>query len=538
MATRFYLSSTVTSPVTPGFAAWTRNTEGDRRKMSPTDGNSVMTSKTFWANQAAAASATCLNRQYISDPMSAGIAFTIGDTVKLVLRCMESAVNDNINRCPICIKVYSADGLTLRATLLALLHYGPNTTEWATALSSKQAADGDAITVAWTTLAGDRLVVEIGGQVSTAAGASVTGTQSFGENGASDLLESEGVATALNPWFEISRDITFLQTISAAGAIATQETFGTPTVIIPQYISNAGAITSLEAFGTGKIILYLSPSGIATLETFGTVKVNLKIAPSGIVSIETFGSAKLILYLLPSGILSVEVFGNATVISGAQFLQPPSINSQEAFGTAKINLRVTPASIASGEAFGTPNVAPEQFLQPGSVPSEESFGVAKLNLNIAPAGIASAETFGSPSLSLKITPSAIVSTETFGTPKLKLTISVSSIPSGEAFGSAKLNLNLSPSGIGSLEAFGVPLVVMPQVVSPASIPTGEAFGNPALVNLILPAGIASEEGLGTPLITIPIRLYPDSVVSGEMLGSCKVILWARYPVIGGKHIIR
>lgn len=221
MATRFYLSSTATSPVTPGFAAWTRNTEGDRRKMSPVDGNSVMTSKTFWANQAAAADATCLNRQYISDPMSPGITFRIGDTVKLVLRCMESAANDNVNRCPICVKVYSEDGLTLRATLLALLHYGPNTTEWATSLSSKQAADGDAITAGWTTLAGDRLVVEIGGQVSSSGGTSVTGTQSFGEDGASDLLESEGVGTALNPWFEISCNITFTTTYSEIGRAQT-----------------------------------------------------------------------------------------------------------------------------------------------------------------------------------------------------------------------------------------------------------------------------------------------------------------------------
>lgn len=212
MATRFYLSATVTTDITPGFAAWTRTSEADRRAMSPTKGSSVMTSKTFWAGVTAAANNSCLNRQYVSAPMSAGIAFTIGDTVKLVLRCMESATNDNINRCPICVKVYSEDGLTLRATLLTLLHYGPNTTEWATSLSSKRAADGDAITAAYTTVAGDRLVVEIGGQVSSSGGTSVTGTQSFGENGASDLLESEGVTTALNPWFEISRNITLRTT--------------------------------------------------------------------------------------------------------------------------------------------------------------------------------------------------------------------------------------------------------------------------------------------------------------------------------------
>lgn len=110
MATRFYLSSTATTPVTPGFAAWTRTTEGDRREMHSAKDSSAMTSKTMWANTSPAANASALNRQYVSKPLAAGIAFAIGDTIKGVVRSMESAVNDNINRLPICVKVYSRDG--------------------------------------------------------------------------------------------------------------------------------------------------------------------------------------------------------------------------------------------------------------------------------------------------------------------------------------------------------------------------------------------------------------------------------------------
>ena len=213
MATRFYLSSTSSPTVTPGFAAWTRTTEGDRRRMSPVKDSSAMTSKTMWAGTSPAANASALNRQYVSNPMDAGIAFTVAQTIKGVLRCMESGTDDNINRQPICVKVYSADGLTLRATLLALLHYGPNTTEWISGtLTSKQLSTGTVFTSAYTTVAGDRLVVEIGGQVSSAGGTSVTGTQSFGSNGASDLLENEAQTAALNPWIEVSTNITFLTT--------------------------------------------------------------------------------------------------------------------------------------------------------------------------------------------------------------------------------------------------------------------------------------------------------------------------------------
>src|SRR5689334_18657280 len=104
MTTRFYLSSTATvAGVTPGFAAWTRTSEADRLAMSKTKDASAMTSKTTFANTSPAANASSLNRQYISEPMSAGIAFITTDTVKCVVRCMESAVNDNVNRGPLAL---------------------------------------------------------------------------------------------------------------------------------------------------------------------------------------------------------------------------------------------------------------------------------------------------------------------------------------------------------------------------------------------------------------------------------------------------
>jgi hypothetical protein len=209
MATRFALSATAATPLTPAFEAWTRTTEGVRRAMSPTKDGSAATSQTIWASGAAAANDSALARQYISDPLRAGITFVTTDTVKCYCRCMESAVNDNINRQPICVKVVSEDGTTLRATLLGLGHVGPNTTEWISGtLTNKTLADGDVLTAGYTTVAGDRLVVEVGGQVSSAGGTSVLGTMSFGAN-TTDLGENETDTTALDPWFEISRTLEF-----------------------------------------------------------------------------------------------------------------------------------------------------------------------------------------------------------------------------------------------------------------------------------------------------------------------------------------
>src|SRR5262245_60407950 len=118
MATRFYLSSTTAADIsTPGFAAYSRTTEALRRKMSPTKDNSAVTSTTIWANGTAAANESALARQFISDPMAAGIAFATTDTINMQVLCQESGTNDNINRNPIALKVYSEDGNTLRATL-------------------------------------------------------------------------------------------------------------------------------------------------------------------------------------------------------------------------------------------------------------------------------------------------------------------------------------------------------------------------------------------------------------------------------------
>jgi len=216
VATRFYLSSTAASPVTPGYAAWTRTADGSRLTMSPTKDSSAFTSSTCWANSAVTAGTFALAEQFISDPMAAGIVFTTANTFSSVVRVMESAANDNVDRLYICIKVVSQDGNTLRATLKPLSFYGPTTTEWATALTTKDAGNAVALTTGYTTVAGDRLVVEFGAGCST-AGTSVTASLNFGSASATDLAITEGVTTANNPWFEVSTNITFIRSDSFTG---------------------------------------------------------------------------------------------------------------------------------------------------------------------------------------------------------------------------------------------------------------------------------------------------------------------------------
>jgi len=212
VSTRFYFSASLVPPNSPGFAAWTRTTEGVRRKMDPRKDDSAMTGLNCWANGAVAANASALAVQFASRPMAAGVAFLTTNTIKCQVRCQESAINDNINRQPICVKVYN--GTTLQATLVGLGHIGPGTTEWSSAVGgvNRTAADGDLLTGlggTYTTVDGDYLVVELGGQVSSAGGTSVTGTLSIGSNSGTDLGENETDTAENNPWFEISTDVIF-----------------------------------------------------------------------------------------------------------------------------------------------------------------------------------------------------------------------------------------------------------------------------------------------------------------------------------------
>lgn len=212
MATRFYFDPTLVAPFTPGFAAWTRTSEGVRRQMGRGRYGTAMSSLTTFANSAAAANASSLLAQFSGPPMMPGIAFATTDTIKGYIRCFESAANDNVNRLPMCLKVYAKDGTTLQATLKALGHIGPNTNEWpnAAGITSKTIADGDVLDANYTTVFGDFLVLEIGAQVSAAAGSTVTASMSVGSDSATDLGENETDTAANNPWFEISRDIQFV----------------------------------------------------------------------------------------------------------------------------------------------------------------------------------------------------------------------------------------------------------------------------------------------------------------------------------------
>ncbi len=230
MSTSIYLPSSFAAPITPAFqGAWNETTAatrvGARRSKGSSPiaiGSSILTTQTLTNRQG-------LDRQYIlvdqlaAQTLSPGGAWTVGGQ----LATAQSATNDRVDRVSLGMYVVSADGSTLRGTMLALGTYAaalaysvaPTYTNRiiasAQALSQVVAQDFD-----W-------LVIEIGHRISaTIAGTTVNATAKYGED-AADLPAGDTAQTTEGaPWLLISGDISFVRpALSPLGIIRTLPEF-------------------------------------------------------------------------------------------------------------------------------------------------------------------------------------------------------------------------------------------------------------------------------------------------------------------------
>ena len=205
--TRFYLWEASAAPVSPAVdAGWeSSGAPFARRPMQPFPGvgDNLRTISGF---DSKAGRDRC-HRQFIGAPMAAGQVFDTSVTYKAYAQGLESKANDNV-RSRIGIRIVSRDGSTVRHTIKAIADYSSGA-EWSTSLRSKAFLDGDAGTGSYTTVAGDRLVVEFGHR--DASGASIAGSSRWGSTATGgDLPENETTtSTNVRPWFECSLGIAF-----------------------------------------------------------------------------------------------------------------------------------------------------------------------------------------------------------------------------------------------------------------------------------------------------------------------------------------
>jgi hypothetical protein len=223
MATRLYLANG--AAFDPGFtvpqdAGWEQFDGADTRLMVPV---AVAQSFTTMAFASSAAGNDRLCRIFVSPEMAAGNAFTTATTFTMQVLGLESAINDNIINRVRKVTIVSANGQTVRATLIAIGN-AASVVEYNTTLRNLTFLNANVSAANYTTVVGDRLCVEHGYKDS--AGASISGTFQYGANsgGTGDLGVNETDVTAtLRAWFETSLNIVWAKSLPVHSKVRARE---------------------------------------------------------------------------------------------------------------------------------------------------------------------------------------------------------------------------------------------------------------------------------------------------------------------------
>lgn len=158
---------------------------------------------------------TVLFRQFISKPMDAGIVFNSSTTYTCCMRHSESSTAANAFQL-FGVAIISEDGTTIRDQFDALEKDG---TEFATSLTARSNLRNGTSGISYTTVSGDRLVVEVGWDQDASGSYSIS--NSLGNTGS--FLSGDGDTSILAPFIEFSNTITFHA--EGGGAPATNEDF-------------------------------------------------------------------------------------------------------------------------------------------------------------------------------------------------------------------------------------------------------------------------------------------------------------------------
>ena len=212
MATRFRLTASTTAPaVSPALQSYSHNAPATVRRQLVTANGGALTT-TAYAPDAAdhLVAGDALHGQLVSEPMNAGIQFTNGDVIKWAMQCLEANAGNNLNLA-VWAGIYSQDGSSLQRTLIAKTE---ETTELATSLTNRFHSTTQS-GATYTTVAGDRLVVELSVEGTPTAAGGVQGHNAslrWGGNGAGgDCPENDTeTGTTVNPWIEFVPTITFV----------------------------------------------------------------------------------------------------------------------------------------------------------------------------------------------------------------------------------------------------------------------------------------------------------------------------------------
>lgn len=202
--TRLYLpKSALSSAISPTpDAAWEDTSILVRSKCSTTKLGDAISNVIF--SDSDDTDKDILYQQWISAPLTAGQTITGSQTITACCRVREDLGTNNLFF-TLGIRVLASDGSTVRKTVLAVTR---DDVEAPTTIASRYYSGTSAATD-YTTVSGDRLVIEFGMGGDPDAASTHDSRMSFGDSGASDLDASDGDTGTDNPWVELSDTLTF-----------------------------------------------------------------------------------------------------------------------------------------------------------------------------------------------------------------------------------------------------------------------------------------------------------------------------------------
>jgi hypothetical protein len=205
MATRFYLDKAAdTVPISPTPDAGWEDTSLLARVLTDTTKSGEALSDLAFTD-ASGANRDILFRQYISPALAAGQTITGAQAIKAQCRCQELLALNNMFL-TVGIRVIASDGTTVQKTVLAVTR--DNVEINSVLFQNRQFTATSAVTN-YTTVGGDRLVLELGTGGDPAIGGTHDTTLRLGSSAAFDLAEDDAGTGDDNPWIELTDTLTF-----------------------------------------------------------------------------------------------------------------------------------------------------------------------------------------------------------------------------------------------------------------------------------------------------------------------------------------
>lgn len=356
MATRIYLPSSGSAPVTP--STWNFGAqinpltfEGVKTKIA-----SAMTSK-LEATGTTNPTARAMLR-YVIGPLADQ---TISGSAKGQMRGLESNAGANASLA-IAIKIIQPGGAD-RAVLLAQTagDSAASPVELLTAgLTNRQfntAAESTTLTLtSQSATAGDYLVIEIGFR--SATGTSRNITLSYGDDHADDLPEDTSTTAANNPWVEFSGNIAFLKVYTPSGGVTFGGSAGVARTLVPGVsggVTFAGSAATEYAAGT-TTYTYQPTGGVTFGGVAGIARTMAPLVSGGVVFAGTAGIARTLVPPVSGGV----EFAGVAQVATTRVVEP---SGGVTFAGAAPLARTIVAPVSGGVEFA--GTGSGQFLPAG-----------------------------------------------------------------------------------------------------------------------------------------------------------------------------